>query len=111
MFSSHYDILISIISGTTCEEDDIRLVGGYSVKEGRVQVCYNGTWHSVCADRWSDKEASVVCSTLGYPSSAGLGKLLKFSYLFAMIFLSFSCGRFWWGCQFAPSERYSMQWK
>ena len=41
------------------------------------QMCYNGEWHSVCGDRWSEmgSEADVVCSTLGY--AAELGKEVK----------------------------------
>ena len=56
------------ITDATCVEDTIHLVGGHSVKEGRVQVCYSGEWHSICGDRWSEKEAEadVVCSSLGY---------------------------------------------
>ena len=52
----------------------MRLVGGHSVKEGRVQVCYSGEWYSVCADHWSESgaEAKVVCSQLGYsPEDTG----------------------------------------
>ena len=47
---------------------------GHNLKEGRVQLCHNGEWHSICSDTWSelDAEADVVCSTLGY--SAQLGK-------------------------------------
>ena len=41
------------------------------MKEGRVLVCYNGEWYSICSDNWSemDAESDVVCSILGY--SAG----------------------------------------
>ena len=59
---------------TTCEEDAVRLVGGHSTKEGRVQVCHNAEWHSVCSDEWTDSEAvaDVICSTIGYSSQSGL---------------------------------------
>ena len=52
----------------------VLLVDGHNLKEGRVQLCHNGEWHSICADTWSqmDAEADIVCSTLGY--SAQLGK-------------------------------------
>ena len=58
---------------TTCVNDTLRLVGGHDLKEGRVQVCYNGEWHSICSDNWSvmDGEADVVCSTLGYSAELG----------------------------------------
>ena len=58
----------------TCGEGEVRLVGGHSVKEGRVQMCHNQEWHSVCANNWSDSgtEAKVVCSQLGYTGDSGL---------------------------------------
>jgi deleted-in-malignant-brain-tumors protein 1 len=61
---------VVMCSDTSCEKDAVRLVGGHTVKEGRVQVCYDGEWHSVCGDRWSDvgAEVDVVCSVLGYSS-------------------------------------------
>ena len=48
-----------------CQERDIRLVGGVSY--GRVELCYNGLWGSICSDQfWDDNDAGVVCRQLGF---------------------------------------------
>ncbi|KAI8490241.1 hypothetical protein Bbelb_319790 [Branchiostoma belcheri] len=59
-------------------ETGIRLVGGSSPNEGRVEVFYNGQWGTVCDDRWELNDAHVVCRQLGYPSATAARKEAAF---------------------------------
>ena len=50
----------------TCSDNDIRLVDGTAPNNGRVEVCFDRTWGSVCDNSWGTKDARVVCRQLGY---------------------------------------------
>ncbi|XP_035814091.1 lysyl oxidase homolog 3B isoform X2 [Amphiprion ocellaris] len=46
-------------------ENTIRIVGGRSSYEGRVEVQVGSKWGTVCSTGWTTKEAMVVCRQLG----------------------------------------------
>ena len=56
-----------------CVDGSVRLENGSIAQEGRVEVCVNGVWGTICSSGWDKNDALVVCRVLGYANS---GKLL-----------------------------------
>ena len=52
-----------------CQNGTARLVGGASNYSGRVEVCVNGEWGTVCGDSFTQEDAMAVCNSLGYQST------------------------------------------
>ena len=51
-------------SQLVCSSGDLRLVGGDRESEGRVEICVEGFWGTVCDSGMGREEAVVVCKQL-----------------------------------------------
>ena len=58
---------------TGCTTGEVRLVGGTSNAEGRVEICLNDEWGTVCDQMWDVTDAGVVCRQQGF-NSVGMWK-------------------------------------
>ena len=58
-------VKIFLLYVENCTTGNVRLTGGDSALEGRVEVCIDGHWGAVCDSSWTDTEASVVCKQIG----------------------------------------------
>ena len=47
---------------------EIQLANG-DRNEGRVEICFNGHWGTVCHNSWDYRDAEVVCRQLGFGST------------------------------------------
>ena len=50
----------------SCEDGEVRLVGGDTPNEGRVEICFNNQFGTICNDGWDGNDATVICGQLGF---------------------------------------------
>ena len=46
------------------------MVGGNTGDEGRIEICINNTYATICDDRWDEIDATVACRQLGFSSNS-----------------------------------------
>ena len=50
--------------GENCTDGEIRLTNGTNPLEGRVEICFNRAWGTVCSNGFGEAEAEVVCTQI-----------------------------------------------
>lgn len=51
-----------------CVDGQVRLAGTTIANSGRVELCVDGVWTTICDSNWDINDAKVVCRELGYPT-------------------------------------------
>ncbi len=59
-------ITMLAIIALLCQEGGLRLVDGSTDGDGRVEICLNETWGTVCSSNWDQIDSTVACKQLGY---------------------------------------------
>ena len=59
-----------------CTQGEVRLIGGANNLEGRVEICLNNEWGTVCDEMWDVTDATVVCRQLGFAITGRLSLFL-----------------------------------
>ena len=62
----------------TLPGDAVRLVGGATVSQGRVEIQHNGVWGTICNHQWNGPDATVVCQQLGFYGGARAISALRY---------------------------------
>ncbi len=55
-----------VVTASQTSGEELRLVGGATANEGRLEILLDGQWGTVCDDYWGKADADVACRALGY---------------------------------------------
>ena len=88
-YSIYVHIYVDVMLNDTAEEGTVRLVGGATSLEGRVEIYFLGQWGTICGNSyysyiygyvysWDLADATVVCHQLGYLRAVGAPRSAAF---------------------------------
>ena len=80
MFLTH--LLVISTLPNNCSTGDVRLMDGNNSNEGRVEICINNLWYTVCYRGWDIADANVVCRQAGIDAEGS-------TYCISMILVNF----------------------
>ena len=63
-----------------CTQGAVRLRDGAKSLEGRLEICYDEEWGTICDDMWSINDASVACRQLGFSAGSWLSTVPHFKF-------------------------------
>ena len=73
MYILSHSYIFTSVSATVyanCTDGEVRLANGTTdqvagITDGRLEICYNHAWGTVCQNSFQSSEASVTCSQMG----------------------------------------------
>lgn len=66
---SHNNDAAVVCQPRLCQDGDLRLRGGSTQYEGRVEICFNEEWGTVCDNNWDESHAVIACVQLGFSAN------------------------------------------
>lgn len=63
----------------------VRLAGSNKENEGRVEICFNNQYGTICDDGWDSNEAAVICNQLGFQREGTFNFLVYECYMYLHI--------------------------
>ena len=59
-----------------CQDNSVRLVNGGVPGQGRIEICYNNQWGTICNDELDEVAAEVICRQLNFNNGQGEAAVL-----------------------------------
>ena len=82
-----YNGLLTFFYIAPCIDGQLRLSGSNIANEGRVEICMNNEWGTICDENWGSSDATVVCRQLGYPTQCQQIFISSISWLYSQYVL------------------------
>lgn len=73
--------MVFVAEPAACYNGELRLLGGASATEGRVEICQDRVWGLICMNLWDDNDATVVCRQLGFSDQGRSSCVLASTYI------------------------------